>query len=400
MRMYLDESVREMAEKRIRWMFEEFDRICVNVSGGKDSTVCFEMAYRIAEEMGELPINILWIDQEAEYQSTVDLVRGWMERDGVNPIWLQVPVKMTNATSDEENYLLCWNPDEEDNWVHEKNDMAIHENTYGTRRFYEMFEEGLYHEVADARDDVTVGAIGGVRAEESPNRYLGMTNHNTHKGVTYGKEADYDNIKTIYPIYDWTYSDVWKYIHENDTDYNDVYDAQYSHGVNVRDMRVSNLNHASGIRHLFWLQEFEPDTWNALEDRLDGVHMAGQMNNANYVPEELPYMFETWREYRNYLLRHVVDDEKHERGFKRAFFTADLMGEHLPKSEYRGVLRGHVRGILTNDWEEDAAVANSKRKISYPHTSEIMKRKKEWLKENRPEAWNQLYEEGVVQHST
>ncbi len=398
MRVYLDENVREMSEERIRYLIEEFDRTCVNVSGGKDSTVVFEMAYDIAEEMGELPIYCMWIDQEAEYKATEEIVESWMKRDGVIPVWMQCQMVMTNATSDEEDFLDIWHPDKEDLWMREKSDISIKENTFGTERFSEIFEEILYQHVADEDDDITVGALGGVRAAESPNRYLGMTTNSVHKGITYGKQADYDNINTFYPIYDWTYSDVWKYIHDNDIAYNDIYDAQYSHGVSVRDMRVSNLNHETAIRHLFWLQEFEPDTWNKLAARLDGVHMASQFGANNYVPEELPYMFKDWRAYRNYLLDKMVDDPEHKRGFKRQFFTQDLMAEHLDDSEYRRLLKGHVRGILTNDWEGDTVLANAKEQVSFPENNELMKRKKQELKKQKPEVWNQMYEEGVVQY--
>jgi predicted phosphoadenosine phosphosulfate sulfurtransferase len=398
--MYLDENVREMAEQRIRYFIEEFDRICVNVSGGKDSTVVFEMTYSIAKEMGELPIYCMWIDQEAEYESTVETVDSWMRRDGVKPVWIQCPMLMTNATSDEDDFLKIWNPDEEDIWMREKSDISIKENTYGTKRFTEIFEEILYQHVADERDDIHVGAMGGVRAEESPNRYLGMTTNSVYKGVTYGKTSDYENINTYYPIYDWTYSDVWKYIHENDIEYNDVYDAQYQHGVPIREMRVSNLNHETAIRHLFWLQELEPDTWNKMSNRLNGAHMANQMGQDQYVPEQLPYMFKDWREYRNYLLDKMVDDPEHELGFKREFFTQDLMCEHLDDATRQRVHKGHVRGILTNDWEATTVLANTREQVSYPEHNELMKAKKEQLRKQKPEVWNELYEEGVVQYPT
>ena len=396
MRVYLEESVREMAEERINYIFDHFDRVGVNVSGGKDSTVVFEMAYKIAQERGR-DLYCMWIDQEAEYQSTVETVREWMYRDGVVPVWCQVPMKMTNATSDEADFLDCWNEDKADQWVHDKDPIAIHENTFGTQRFRELFDEILWQHVAEEDPELDVAMFGGVRAEESPNRYLGMTMHEVFNGITYGKSSDYDNVVTIYPIYDWSYSDVWKYIHDNDIDYNDVYDAQYSRGIPVRDMRVSNLNHETAVRHLFTLQEFEPETWNAMDERLDGVHMASQMGFANYVPEELPYMFTGWREYRNYLLQHVVEDEEHRKHFKREFFTQDLMCEHLSDSMKQSVYRGHVRGILTNDWEGETVLSNTKRKISYPSTTELMQIKKERLKEDKPEVWNELYEQGIVQ---
>ena len=396
MRVYLDENVLEMGRRRINWCFDEFDRICVNVSGGKDSTVVFELAYEIAQERNQ-KLWCMWIDQEAEYASTEGMVRSWMERDGVEPVWVQCPMKITNSTSDEEDFLDCWNPEKEDLWMREKSDMSYKENTYGTDRFTELFEEILFEHVADSDGGIDVCALGGVRAEESPTRYLGMTNGSVHKGVTYGTSSDYDNVKTIYPIYDWSYSDVWKLIHDNGYEYNDIYDVQYKENISIRDMRVSNLNHETAVTHLFTLQEFEPDTWNKLVKRLDGIHMAGQLEEANYVPSSLPHMFKDWREYRNYLLRHVVEDEEKKKHFKRHFFTHDLMGEHLSEERYRANVRGHVRGILTNDWEGNACINTAENKVSFPISMEISKRKKEWLRNCRPDIWKELYEDGVVQ---
>lgn len=37
--VYVPKNVAEAAEERLRYIFEEFDKIIVSISGGKDSTV-------------------------------------------------------------------------------------------------------------------------------------------------------------------------------------------------------------------------------------------------------------------------------------------------------------------------------------------------------------------------
>ena len=39
MKIYQDTNVYEKALERIRWLFDEFDTVATNISGGKDSTV-------------------------------------------------------------------------------------------------------------------------------------------------------------------------------------------------------------------------------------------------------------------------------------------------------------------------------------------------------------------------
>jgi len=43
MKIFLKENVMEAARRRISWLFDEFDDICVSISGGKDSTVVYNL---------------------------------------------------------------------------------------------------------------------------------------------------------------------------------------------------------------------------------------------------------------------------------------------------------------------------------------------------------------------
>src|SRR3990167_10380009 len=130
MKIYLKDNVYEAALKRIRYIFDEFDTVIVNISGGKDSTVVLELAIMVAKERGRLPQLVMFIDQEAEWDATIQQVRSIMSRREVNPIWLQVPFKIFNATSNIEPWLNCWEEGKE--WIREKEKISIKENVYGT----------------------------------------------------------------------------------------------------------------------------------------------------------------------------------------------------------------------------------------------------------------------------
>ena len=67
-------SVFDAALDRVRYCYDNFDEVIVNVSGGKDSTICLELAIMVAREKGKLPVKVMWLDQECEWQSTADYV--------------------------------------------------------------------------------------------------------------------------------------------------------------------------------------------------------------------------------------------------------------------------------------------------------------------------------------
>lgn len=345
MRYYRKQNVFDAALDRIRFLFDEFDNVIVNVSGGKDSTVVFHLCLQVAREKNRLPLKTLFIDQEAEWEATIDVIKDIMYHPDVDPLWLQVPIKLFNATSNSQHWLMCWNPDDETNWMRPKDPIAIKENTFGTDRFTKMFSSYLNTTFPDE----SVINIGGVRAEESPRRLLGMTAFPTYKWITWGKKLDakrghYD----FYPIYDWSYTDVWKAINDNDWKYNKIYDAQYQYGVKINDMRVSNLHHETAVASLYYMQEVEPETWVKLTSRLDGIDTAGKLTKEAFTVTELPFMFNDWAEYRDFLLEKLIVNDEWKKGFRKVFEKQDaLYGEQMGKKMYKA----HISSILTNDWE-------------------------------------------------
>ena len=344
MKIFKNESVLEASKKRIRWLFEEFENVVVSFSGGKDSTICFNLALEVARDLGKLPLKVMFLDQEAEWQATIDAVTEVMENPDVEPYWIQAPFKLFNATSTEEHWLECWDPAKEDLWVRPKVPYSIKENTFGTVRFKGMFS-GI---PVSLWPDKKTAFIAGVRCEESPARAVALTHSLCHKWVTWGVELTHGN-KTFYPIYDWSTSDVWKAINEHGWNYCKLYDNLYRHGVSVSKMRVSNVHHETAVWALFVLQELEPKTYNRLVARIQGIDMAGKMGYLNYFPSVLPPMFGDWKEYRDFLLEKLITNEKWKEGMRKKFekMDLDLLGFEKKYSLYQT----QVSSIMCNDWE-------------------------------------------------
>ena len=61
MRIYSKKNVFESALDRIRYIFDEFENIMVCTSGGKDSTVIFNLCKIVAKEKNRLPLKVLFL---------------------------------------------------------------------------------------------------------------------------------------------------------------------------------------------------------------------------------------------------------------------------------------------------------------------------------------------------
>lgn len=347
-RIYGSLDVLEAAKRRFRWLFREFETVVVSYSGGKDSIVCFHLALEAARAEGKLPLNVMFLDQEIEWQGTIEMVRSVMLHPDVKPYWLQIPFKLSNSTSVEENWLHVWDPAKEDVWMRKKEPYAYTVNDFGTDRFHHMLSAAPI-KLFNAGPANKVCVIGGVRCEESPARTLGLTMAPSWKWATWGK-AEYakSHLWVMYPIYDWTFADVWKAIHLHDWKYNPIYDLQFRHGVPVQEMRISNLHHETAVRSLFHVHVFEGDTWNRAVRRLKGLHMAEKMGATDYIPTECPPMFRDWWEYRDYLLEHLITNPEWRKTMAAEFARQD--------KKYRAdfgiaVPQAHVASIMTNDHE-------------------------------------------------
>lgn len=342
MKIYMNENVYSSAVKRINRIFDDFKNVVVSFSGGKDSTVCLELCLAIARQRNRLPLKVMFIDQEVEWQHTIDYVKRVMYRKDVEPIWLQMPIQLFNATSHSDEWLWCWKEGEK--WVREKDPISIHENKFGETRFSKVFDavKNYYFPNEDCAN------IGGIRSEESPKRLLAVTGSRCWKEMTFGKVIDKDRKHiTFYPIYDWSYTDVWKFIFDNKVDYNRIYDFMYSKGVSVNKMRVSNLNHETALDSLHLLQELEPETWNKVALRLGGVNTEKHCRVEDCIPETLPEMFKSWNEYIFYLIEHIVKDE-HKKLFKDKFVKMMYDFDGFP--DMNSVYRCFVRAVVLDDY--------------------------------------------------
>lgn len=333
--IYGKENVLDATKKRISYLFDNYDNIQLSFSGGKDSTVLFHLINAEAKKRNR-KFYLFFLDQEAEYQGTIDMVDWAMRQPNVIPMWYQVPMFMTNACSQQQLFLWSWG--EGENWVRTKSDISIHEikGKY-PKRFYKFVQWS--NNQMKKLPGKSVQVIG-LRAEESPSRRFVMFGEDNELFWLRRKHEP----NKAYPLIDWSYTDDWKFLIENNLKYNKIYDKMYQKGLSLRSMRVSNLIHEKAYRCLAELQELEPETYDKLEQRLQGVHCCSiyAKEKLMYSIKELPKQFKTWKEYKDFLLENIHPD------LKKIF---EYQWSRFGDTDDVGANKYMVKRILLCDWE-------------------------------------------------
>ena len=284
MKLHLQKNVFDAALDRLQELYEQDHTIVVSQSGGKDSTVCMEIAIMAADAAGKLPINVIHRDEEILFPNTYEYLDRVANRPEVNMHHVYAGQPVVNVFNRQNPYWWIFDDRiSQDEWVRQPPDYA-----------YKIEELNINALVTKERFPTAEGkdlfACIGLRVQESPNRRMGLFSSKGH--IT---KENKEGVKYVRPIYDWTDGDVWKAIQDFKWDYNHAYDVMVKHGRSKNKLRIAPLTMTqAGIPDLQLAQKAWPQWFDKVCHRLDGIRTAAQFGRRSCEPRRRSG--ETWED--------------------------------------------------------------------------------------------------------
>lgn len=310
-------NVYEAALERTRWTFDNFEKVYLSFSAGKDSTVMLHIAAQVAKEKGR-KFGVLLVDLEGQYKLTIDHAKACIDRysDLIDLYWTCIPIALRNAVSVYEPKWICWEHGREKDWIRQPPEFAITDaeefglpNGLEFEEFVPLFGEWY----AEGKE---TACMVGIRTDESLNRY--RTIANTAKVIKDGKQYTTkvtDSVYNVYPIYDWRTEDIWTYHAKNpELEYNLLYERMYQAGLAMGNMRICQPYGDDQRRGLWLFHLVEPETWAKVVMRVNGansgaiyVQESGNINGYHKITKPDDH---TWRSFAELFLSSLPDKTK------------------------------------------------------------------------------------------
>jgi predicted phosphoadenosine phosphosulfate sulfurtransferase len=376
---FQEDNVYIASKKRIEYCFKNYDKVCVSFSGGKDSTAVLNLALEVAKETNNLPLDVMFFDEEVLHPPTVEYVHRVSKNPDINFIWLCMEWKHRNACSNESPYWYCWDSENKDKWVRDLPDTAITK--------HKRFKKGLsFQDFSPYYFEKSVGSVvylTGIRTEESLRR---MSVICSKKNDNYIQSSAVWNTVMAHPIYDWSSKDVWLAVHKFGWDYNKTYDIFNKTKLYQRYLtqRVCPPFGEEPVRGLWLYSECFPELWHKMLNRVPGVATAWRYGNTEIYSlplrsaEKKPAHL-TFKEYLNVVLKSY--SQTYQNKIKKSLNTyirrhATKTDDPIPDEEThlltglswrflcRCVIRGDFKGRQLNAANNEAIRSRDKVNMS------------------------------------
>lgn len=396
-KLYLRENVLEKAKERINYTFDNFERIIVSFSGGKDSTVMLHMVMEEAIKR-KRKVAIMFIDLEGQYKMTIDHNERCFEayKDWIDLYWICLPIHLRNGVSVYETHWLCWDKDKRESWIRPMPKKAIDDESY-----FPFFKKGMEFEEFDVMFGEWYGkgepcaVFVGIRADESLNRFRTIASKS--KEVFHGKQWTtkiLENLYNIYPLYDWKTQDIWIYLGKNkEKSSNQLYDLMWKAGLSISQQRICQPYGDDQRRGLWLFHLIEPETWARIVARVNGansgalyINETGNINGYRAISKPEGH---TWKSFATLLLNSLPPKTKEhyenkiylfvkwweKRGYEKGI--PDEVDRALETARKVPSWRRVCKTLLRNDYWSKGLGFSQHKSEAYQKYLELMRKRKE-----------------------
>lgn len=371
-KQYREQNVLDAARERIAYTFDNFEKIYVSFSAGKDSSVMLHLVMDEAIKRNR-KVGVLLIDLEAQYKLTIKHAEEMFAHYAAHMeiYWVCLPIKLRNSVSNYEPVWCAWQPERKADWVRE---MPEHPSVISDPAYFDFFEPWMEFEEfivlfgAWYAQGVDTAAFIGIRCDESLNRFrtIAVWDKGMHGGKRYTTKV-VDALYNVYPIYDWHVSDIWRY-HAQYPErlHNEVYDRMHLAGLSPPQMRLCQPYGDDQKRGLWLYHIIEPQTWSRVVARVNGANSGalyieehGNVNGYNKITKPDGH---TWKSFCNLLLATMPPVTRehylkrfnswlsgwHSRGYRNGI--PDEAPRCLEKKYWAPSWRRLCKVLLRNDW--------------------------------------------------
>ena len=255
------------AEQRVKNVFSNGVPVYMSFSGGKDSLALAQVVVNLIQR-GEVradQLSVHFIDEEGIYPCIEKTVTEWRRKFltlGATFEWYCIEVKhfsCFNELTEDESYI-CWDSEKEDVWIRRPPSFAIRSHPLLKPRqdFYQDFLPRL------CADGIT---MIGIRAAESIQRLK-----NIAAMTMAGRSVT--NKRQIFPLYDWSNNDVWKFLLEQRIEIPDAYLYLWQSGTGKNQLRISQFFTIDSAKSLVKMNEYYPDLMDRVTRREPNAYLA------------------------------------------------------------------------------------------------------------------------------
>ena len=314
----LEKNVYDASIERINYTLDNFEKVYLSFSAGKDSTVMLHLTMQEVKKRNA-KIGVLIVDLEGQYKLTIDHIYACIEeyKDNIDLYWVCLPIHLRNAVSVYDPFWKCWDKDKKENWIR-----PLPKDCISDVNYFSFFRDGMEFEefVPEFGEwysqGLSTACLVGIRSDESLNRYRTIASKSKERfdNKVFTTKVT-DNVFNIYPIYDWKTEDIWIYHAKNkDKRSNGLYELMFKAGLSIHQQRICQPYGDDQRRGLWLFHLIEPETWVKVVARVNGansgalyINESGSITGYNKITKPNNH---TWESFAMLFLNSIPEKTK------------------------------------------------------------------------------------------